>query len=209
MTFVQRLRQVTIRMKRAARYSMTLTRAMFQAEQRRFAREALTFARSLPGRLDQPLPAALHEMTPAAAPQALDSDTMRTIIDALTAFGAGRPLGICLRRSLVRYHFLRRAGLPVVVYFGARRLGEGIGGHAWLVLDGEPYHELPQHYLNYAVMFTFPAESESPASNSLPSGSIQNGLSTSIPFSTASERNKSAHASGNVDSAAAPAILPE
>ena len=155
---VQRLRREITRFERGARYSVTLMRAMFRAEQRRFMHEALAFCRSLPSRLDQPLPAALVQMTPVPAAQTLDNDTIRTIVDALTAFGAGRPLGICLRRSLARYHFLRRAGLPVVVVFGARRLGDGIGGHAWLTLDGEPYHELPQHYQNYAVMFTYPAE---------------------------------------------------
>ena len=102
------------------------------------------------------LPAALAELTPAPAPQPLDTDTIRQIADALTAFGAGRPLGICLRRSLLRYYFLRRAGLPVVVHFGARRLGERIGGHAWLTLNGQPYYEAPEHYLNYALMFSYP-----------------------------------------------------
>ena len=150
------------RVERGARYSVTLIRAMFQSEQRRFLHEALGFARSLPERLNQPLPAALLAMTPQPAPQSLDNDTIRAIADALTAFGAGRPLGICLRRSLTRYHFLRRAGLPVTVVFGARRLGDGIGGHAWLVLDGQPYHELPQHYQNYAVMFTYPAADQPP-----------------------------------------------
>ena len=106
--------------------------------------------------MDSPLPAALAELTPASAPQPLDTDTIRQIADALTAFGAGHPLGICLRRSLLRYYFLRRAGVPVVVNFGARRLGERIGGHAWLTLDGQPYYEAPEHYLNYALMFSYP-----------------------------------------------------
>lgn len=181
-SFMQRLRREITRFERGARYSMTLMRAMFRAEQRRFMHEALAFCRSLPHRLDQSLPAALLEMTPAPAPvaaQTLDSDTVRAIVDALTAFGAGRPLGICLRRSLARYHFLRRAGLPVTVVFGARRLGDGIGGHAWLTLNGEPYHELPQHYQNYAVMFTFPSDGESPASaadgRTLPADASKNG----------------------------------
>ncbi|MEZ4768372.1 MAG: lasso peptide biosynthesis B2 protein [Caldilineales bacterium] len=156
---MQRLRREITRFERGARYSVTLMLAMLRADQRHFLHEALAFCRSLPRQLDQPLPAALVQMTPVPAAQTLDSDTIRRIVDALTAFGAGRPLGICLRRSLGRYHFLRRAGLPVVVVFGARRLGDGIGGHAWLTLDGEPYHELLQSYQNYAVMFTFPADS--------------------------------------------------
>lgn len=184
------------RIERGARYSVTLLRAMFQAEQRHFVREALDFARSLPRWLDQPLPVALQAMTPAPAPQMLDNDTIRAIADALTAFGAGRPLGICLRRSLTRYHFLRRAGLPVVVVFGARRLGDGIGGHAWLVLDGQPYHELPQHYLNYAVMFTYPADGQPSAP-------------ASRPMATPEGRIASADASDKVESSAAFAIPPK
>lgn len=144
------------RLQRGARYSLILAYALASAPRRRLLREALAFAGSLSTRLDQPLPAALHAMTPAAAPQSLNPDAIRDIVDALTAFGAGRPLGICLRRSLTRFHFLRRAGLPVVVVFGARRVEEGIGGHAWLTLDGQPYHEAPQNTLNYVVMYTHP-----------------------------------------------------
>lgn len=155
---VQPAKRLLTRLSRGARYSLTLASALLHSDRRRLLREALAFTRSLPGRLDQPLPAALSALTPPTAPQTVDADTTRAIVDALTAFGAGRPLGICLRRSLARYHFLRRAGLPVVVVFGARRLGEDIGGHAWLTLNGQPYHELPQHYLNYAVMFVFPAD---------------------------------------------------
>ncbi len=81
---------------------------------------------------------------------------MRRIVDALTACGAGRPLGICLRRSLLRYYFLRRAGLPLVIHFGARRLGDDIAGHAWLSLDGQPYHERPEHTQLHTLMWSYP-----------------------------------------------------
>lgn len=193
MSFVQRLRRFVTRVERGARYSVTLILAMFQTEQRRVVREALDFCRSLPRRLDQPLPAALLAMTPLATPQTLDNDTIRAIVDALTAFGAGRPLGICLRRSLARYYFLRQAGLPVTVNFGARRLGEGIGGHAWLTLNGEPYHEQPEHYLNYALMFTFPA-------GELPQ------TAASGPIGAFEERTASPHASKQAEEPGAPAV---
>jgi hypothetical protein len=116
----------------------------------------LALASELPSRLEQPLPAALHALTPATQPQFLDPDTMRRIVDALTACGAGRPLGICLRRSLLRYYFLRRAGLPLVIHFGARRLGDDIAGHAWLSLDGQPYHERPEHTQLHTLMWSYP-----------------------------------------------------
>ena len=144
------------RAQRGARYSLVLLSALADPARRRFVQEALALARELPGRMDGPLPAALAGLTPAPAPQPLDTDTIRQIADAVTAFGAGRPLGICLRRSLLRYYFLRRADMPVVVNFGARRLGERIGGHAWLTLNDQPYYEAPEHYLNYALMFSYP-----------------------------------------------------
>lgn len=152
------LRRFLLRVRRGFVYSAVLAAAVVDSQRRRFVREALAVARELPGRLEQPLPVALQALTPLAGPQPLDHDTMRQIVDALTAFGAGRPLGICLRRSLLRYHFLRRAGLPLVVHFGARRLGETLGGHAWLTLDGLPYHEQPEHYRGYTLMWSFPDE---------------------------------------------------
>lgn len=150
------MRRAALRFRRALGYGLLLVAAMVDGPRRRFVRDVLLLARALPSRLDQPLPAAMHALTPASEPQPLDNETMRQIVDALTAFGAGRPLGICLRRSLLRYHFLRRAGLPLVVHFGARRLGEEIGGHAWLTLDGRPYHERPEHYQSYTVMWSYP-----------------------------------------------------
>jgi hypothetical protein len=150
------LHRALLRTRRGLRYSAILAAAWADPAQRRFVLEARALARELPARMDGPLPAALAGLTPQPAPDTLDAATIRQIADALTAFGAGRPLGICLRRSLLRYYFLRRAGLPVVVHFGARRLGERIGGHAWLTLDDQPYYEAPEHYLNYVLMFSYP-----------------------------------------------------
>jgi len=149
-------RRTLVRARRGLDYSATLAAAMIDGQQRRFVQETMALARELPGRLDQPLPAALQALTPLAQPQFLDHDAIRQIVDALTAFGAGRPLGICLRRSLLRYYFLRRAGLPLVIHFGARRLGDAIAGHAWLTLDGQPYHEEPKNIQPHTLMWSFP-----------------------------------------------------
>lgn len=150
------LQRTLARARRGLDYSATLAAAMTNGQQRRFVQETLALARELPGRLDQPLPAALLALTPPARPQPLTVATMRAIVDASTAFGAGRPLGICLRRSLLRYYFLRRAGLPLVIHFGARRLDEDIAGHAWLTLDGQPYHEKAEHVLAHTLMWSYP-----------------------------------------------------
>lgn len=146
------------RVQRGVAYGAVLAAALVDGPQRAFLAEALALARELPGRLEQPLPVALSGLTPPAEPQALQRETMRQIVDALTALGAGRPLGICLRRSLLRYYFLRRAGLPLVIHFGARRQGDDIAGHAWLTLDGLPYHEKPEHTQVHTLMWSFPVE---------------------------------------------------
>ena len=67
---------------------------------------------------------------------------------------------MCLRRSLVRYHFLRRAGLPLVLNFGTRFKGgvadREITGHAWVTLDGKPYFEDGENYRGFTVMLKHP-----------------------------------------------------
>lgn len=152
------LQRALIRVRRGLVYSAVLAAALANGAQRRFMAEALALARELPARLEQPLPAALHALTPPAGPHRLETETMRAIVDALTALGAGWPLGICLRRSLLRYYFLRRAGLPLVIHFGARRLGDDIAGHAWLTLAGQPYFERPEHVLAHTLMWSYPGD---------------------------------------------------
>jgi hypothetical protein len=154
------LRRTLVRARRGLAYSAVLAAAMTDGPRRHFVQEALALARELPGRLEQPLPAALQALTPPAEPQFLDRDAMRQIVDALTTFGAGRPLGICLRRSLLRYYFLRRAGLPLVIHFGARRLGDDVRGHAWLTLDGQPYYEKPEHTQVHTLMWSYPSAAD-------------------------------------------------
>jgi hypothetical protein len=155
------LQRALDRVQRGAAYGAVLAAALADGRQRACVTEALALARELPGRLEQPLPVALRDLTPPAEPQALPHDAIRQIVDALTALGAGRPLGICLRRSLLRYYFLRRAGLPLVIHFGARRLGGDIAGHAWLTLAGQPYYEKPEHVLLHTLMWSYPLD-ESP-----------------------------------------------
>lgn len=155
-------------MRRGVHYSAVLLAAGFDAESRQLAREVWQMARQLPRLLDQPLLDTMAALTPATTERAgstLGPDTVRQIVDALTALGAGRPLGLCLRRSLLRYYFLRRTGLPVVVHFGARRLARNVSGHAWLTLDGQPYYERLEHFQSFTVMFSYPqaAGSSGPA----------------------------------------------
>ena len=80
--------------------------------------------------------------------------------DAVSMLDYGSPLGVCLRRSLVRYVLLRRAGVPVVVHFGAKKDLAGaqgrIAGHAWLTLDGQAFAENPQDYEGFTAIYSYP-----------------------------------------------------
>jgi hypothetical protein len=99
---------------------------------------------------------------------------IRQLADAVAAWQLRSPLGICLRRSLLRYYFLREAGLPVKISFGARlkseREGSGLGGHAWLTLNGRAYYEPPANYEGFVVMYSYPPDHE-PAGAAAPPGS--------------------------------------
>ncbi len=153
------------RLSRAGRHTATILLALPVAAKRDLLRRMVKFSRSLPRRFDQPLPAMLAQLTPAETgplnPQpSPPGDEVRRLADAVAAWHLRSPLGICLRRSLLRYHFLRRAGLPVQIVFGARltgdRAGRGLGGHAWLLLNGVPYYEQPEDYEGFVEMVRYP-----------------------------------------------------
>jgi hypothetical protein len=62
---------------------------------------------------------------------------------------------------MVRYHYLRRAGLPLTISFGARFTGghadRDVTGHAWVELDGKPFHEDGENYRGFTVMLVHPS----------------------------------------------------
>lgn len=150
-------------------------------------RQMIHFSRNLPQQFDQPLPLMMTRLTPLeslnqpssectkgksaplspklAAIENLPPDQIRALADAVAVWHLGSPLGICLRRSLLRYYFLRRVGLPVQIVFGARlksdQEGGGIGGHAWLTLNGDSYYEHPQDYTDFVPMYIYPETIES------------------------------------------------
>jgi hypothetical protein len=47
----------------------------------------------------------------------------------------------CLERSLLAYRFLARANADPRLVVGVRIGEDGVLGHAWVTLDGEPIHE--------------------------------------------------------------------
>ena len=145
----------------AWRYARRIGRALFITDQRKLLWRMLGFSHKLPQRFDRPLPQMMAELTPSTRAQCpVDPDEIRPLADAVAAWHLYSPLGICLRRSLLRYYFLREAGLPVTIIFGARlkreEEGGGIGGHAWLTLNGRPYFERPGNYEGFARMYVYP-----------------------------------------------------
>jgi hypothetical protein len=148
---------------------------LFDAHQRRLLDEMRAFARRLPRALDAPLPEALVVLTPPAgfptsdlrrptSDLQLPSSTLLRLADLAALLDRRSPLGLCLRRSLVRYHFLRRAGLPLVLNFGARfkngQPDREITGHAWVTLDGQAYFEDGENYRGFTVMLKHPSGGE-------------------------------------------------
>lgn len=68
----------------------------------------------------------------------------------------------CLRRSVVLYYLLRRAGRPAVLHLGVRRDASGaLDAHAWLSRDGAPLLEPPTgHAASYRILASFPPAPE-------------------------------------------------
>lgn len=118
--------------------------------------------RQLPGILEQPLPKAMGQLTPASrqAGWLPSPESTRKLADVAVLLERHTGLGLCLRRSLVRYHYLRQLDLPLLVQFGAK-LSTGVTeqeltGHAWLTLDGRPYFEAEENWREFRVMFAWP-----------------------------------------------------
>lgn len=131
--------------------------------QRQLLAEMRLFCRALPQKLQGNLQTALREMTPMRQNLrgSTDPEDLRDLADLAALLERTSPLGLCLRRSLTRYYFLRRAGLPVVLQFGAKFSGgqpdRNVNGHAWLTLNGEPYFEDDENWRGFTVMFGYPA----------------------------------------------------
>lgn len=167
---------------RALRYTLILLRAWPRPARRRLLRRMLAFSRALPQQFNRPLPAMMAHLTPAPQAEAaaahngaLAEPEIRQLADAVAAWQLRSPLGICLRRSLLRYYFLREAGLPVKISFGARlkseQEGSGLGGHAWLTLNGRAYYEPLANYEGFVVMYSYPPDHEPAGAIAPPSGS--------------------------------------
>ncbi len=55
----------------------------------------------------------------------------------------------CLRRTLVLYHCCRRLGLEARAVVGVCKENDELLSHAWLLLEGVPFHENPGMLARY------------------------------------------------------------
>ena len=122
------------------------------------------FCQGLPVQLQQPLPKALAQISafiPSAQPHIGEKQT-RELADLAALLDRRSPLGLCLRRSLTRYYFLRRINVPLNIQFGAKFVGtqadRDVTGHAWVMVNGRPYHEIEADWRGFTVMFIWPQE---------------------------------------------------
>ena len=150
-------------LERGLTYLAVLARVMPSAVQRRALRKAWRIEHALPRWFaERSLPELMQQLDAAAAQPrtAVDAPMLVRIADAAVGLDYRSPLGLCLRRSLVRYVLLRSAGVPVIVQFGAKKQGSPhdirIAGHAWLTLDGAPYAERPDDYRGFTAIYSYP-----------------------------------------------------
>jgi hypothetical protein len=138
-------------------------RAISSAEERAALQAAWRIERLLPGWFARlPLPELMLRLDAEILEVSggVDAPLATRLADAAAGLDYFSPLGLCLRRSLVLYVLLRRAGLPVVVQFGAKKNAgvnrSRIAGHAWLTLNGAPYAEDPRNYAGFTPIYAHP-----------------------------------------------------
>ncbi len=141
---------------------VTLPVLLVESRRQTLFREMQAFCRNLPAAIKGPLPETLQKLTPVEriGNSLYSVNHVRDLADVAALLERRSPLGLCLRRSLARYHFLRREGLPVVLQFGAKFVAgkpdRDLTGHAWLTLDGQPYYEADENWRGFVVMFSYP-----------------------------------------------------
>lgn len=128
------------------------------AAQRQLLAEMRGFIQRLPALVKQPMPVYMAQLGDGRASD-FSAETIRNLADLASLLERQSPLGICLRRSLVRYHYLNQH-MSLTVQFGARfdEVGKKrtIAGHAWVTHNGQPYFEEDENWQNFTVVYQWP-----------------------------------------------------
>lgn len=135
------------------------------AAQRQLLAEMRSFIRGLPTLVKQPMPVYMAQLGDGAV-GGFSAETIRKLADLAALLERQSPLGICLRRSLVRYHYLNER-VPLAVQFGARfdkgsnnaSKKRAIAGHAWVTHNNQPYFEEDENWQNFTVVYQWPSAS--------------------------------------------------
>jgi hypothetical protein len=129
--------------------------------------EMIAFCHSLSKLLNDPLTEVMPRITPgekSGPPSIAVERRIRQLADMAALLDRKSPLGLCLRRSLVRYYFLRESGLPVCIHFGAKFKENPnerqLAGHAWTSLNNIPYYESKRDLKGFTSILAFPNETE-------------------------------------------------
>jgi hypothetical protein len=156
-------RMISAKQNSVAILKVTIPGLLSSPESRILFHEMRAFTRELPSRLQAPLPETLEQLIGNDKPDRTNYQaeaTIRNLADLAVLLDIAPGLGYCLRRSLTRFYFLRRAGVPVVLHFGARHTDKErcgvLDGHAWLTLGADPYHEIHENLDSFAIMLSFP-----------------------------------------------------
>lgn len=107
------------------------------------------------------LPHALGLLEPKAGrsnPIGIPLDDLIYYVDRWLLLFPYNAKGNCFPRSVTLYRYARRAGFPVRLHCGVRKSHGILDGHAWLTLDGSPFHELSRQWQHFTVTFSYPAE---------------------------------------------------
>ncbi len=67
----------------------------------------------------------------------------------LRVMGTAKP---CLPRSLALLHWCREQGIRAEIAIGVKKSEDLLEGHSWLLLEGQPYREDPEHLAEYTIM---------------------------------------------------------
>ena len=126
---------------------------------RRLLREMMAFVRQLPTIMRQPLPQAMQAVMVEQASYDFDVATVRDLADLASALEQRSVPGICLKRSLTRYHYLHHR-VPLTVIFGAKLVKgaarRDVAGHAWLELEGKAWFESAENAESFTPLFRWP-----------------------------------------------------
>lgn len=141
---------------------LSLPSLLLNGRKRLLLTEMRGFMRTLPAVMKRPLPQALTELTPldTTPNAALSEAEIRRLADLAALLERQSPLGLCLRRSLTRFHYLRRHNIPIDIQFGAKFVPttdeRSVTGHAWTTYNGQPYFEEDENWRDFLVMLSWP-----------------------------------------------------